>query len=317
MKVLLALVLMGAQTGGSDFAKRSRSFFEKIIDFKIEENLLVVHNAVSSEAASAAVRSGREAFGVSRFRYNTAHSGGSYSGGSGKGSVTINFEGDGEAGNYDFQLVSPDSVESMTLHQESPGDLVVEYRAQKRSVIYTQTKGKCRLQIKAGADSLSVSKRSFAEVLQSNPLAVRKHLLLPLEEYFDKTPVAQFDSAPPGKVLIDLKDGSSVVGVLKAPDIKILTRYGALTIPRAELRQVVFPGAESPDLEGGDTKVSASADEVTVITRRFTPKGSLEASSFAVLTPYGELSLETKDILHMAFGPPAAEPPAESSPSGP
>lgn len=301
------VLLLGGPALAQPMAKQSRAFFEKLVDFKIEKNLLVVKPTTTGDLGTL-LRSGRSRFtNVSRFSIRW-HGGSSSSyGGSGGGNVNISFQ---QNGALTFQLTSANGQDSMTLKQPSPGNLNLVYKSGKKSISYSQSKGKCTLRIKAGRDSVSVSKRSFNAVVQAYPEQVRKHLVAALEGWFDDVPVLRYAAAPPGKVAFHLRDGTYLVGKLKIDEAKLDTDYGTLVLPRGEMRQILFPGALAYADAGGPPpgKQGAESDgETVVVMRRFTPRGRLHLDTFRVETDYGTLEILVEDVLHVAFGPPLEE----------
>jgi hypothetical protein len=301
------VLLLGGPALAQPMAKQSRAFFEKLIDFKIEKDLLVVKSTATGDLGTL-LRNGRSRFtNVSRFsiRWNGGSS--SSYGGSGGGNVNISFQ---QNGVLTFQLNAPNGRDSMTLKQSSPGTLTLVYKSGKKSISYSQSKGKCTLRIKAGRDSVSVSKRSFNAVVQAHPEQVRKHLVAVLESWFDDVPVLRYAAAPPGKVAFHLRDGTYLVGELKIDEAELETDYGTLILPRAEMRQILFPGALAYADAGGPPPAKQGPDsdgETVVVMRRFTPRGTLHLDTFQVKTQYGTLEILVDDVLHVAFGPPLEE----------
>ncbi|MBI4603348.1 MAG: hypothetical protein HY721_15460 [Planctomycetes bacterium] len=206
------------------------------------------------------------------------------------------------------------SGETLTLSQQGAGQLTLELRAARTSIHLEQTKEKCKLRIKAGADSIAVTRKSFIEVFQAHPVEVKRRFIAFLESHIGKAPFLEAPVAPPGKVVARLRDGAELVGELAAAELRLQTAYGPLVIPRGELVQVFFPGSELGGEEARDVPAPDPVErlEVLVVARRFSPKGRLEAADFLLTTPYGELRLAAADVLHLGFGPEVpAEKPAE------
>ena len=294
-----------AAAESKDFAAAARTLFESVIDFKLENDLLVVHSALKGGDPHGIIQGAWNNLpGIGSFHYSTRGSGGGYSRGGGGWQVNIDFEPSNQPDVFRFSMTSGDGSESMTLHQESPGKLSIEYRSPRSSFTYAQTSGKCKLRLKAGMDSALLAKKNFSEVCQANHAAVEKHVIAAIERFFDKVPGTRFVAPPPGKVVFDLRDGTQIVGTVEIADLKIATAYGVLTLPRGEIREIFFPGAPRPsdDAPGVQAKGASSGGE-KVVMKRFAPVGKLETEAFEVKMSYGALRIATSDILHMAFGP--------------
>lgn len=301
----IALLLTATAAAPSAWEKQSRAFFERFIDLKIQNDLLVVQTDPKGGGSAAVYSGARSAFpNVGRLYVRYAHGSSSSSRG-GSGNVTIHFEPSGQAGNYHFQLDGPSGTESITLKQQTPGELSIEYKKGRYGFSYSQSKGKCKLRIRGGAESLSAAKRTFGSVLQENPDVVRRRFLDVLERYFDDVPVPKLAGAPPGKVVLHLQDGGQVIGELKVSDVQLETDYGVLTLPRDEIRQIVFPDpGEDVETPAEPLKAVEEAEESVVVTTRFTPKGVLKLDALTLDTPYGELRFRARDLRQAVFGPP-------------
>jgi hypothetical protein len=118
-------------------------------------------------------------------------------------------------------------------------------------------------------------------------------------------------AAPPGKVVLHLKDGSVIVGEARMTLVRLETEFGPLDLPKDEIRQIIFPGAASysdaATASGGAAKASAADGEAIVVMRRFTPRGKLELESFDIVLPYGDLRIESSSVQEAVFGPPVGE----------
>jgi hypothetical protein len=296
--LLVELTLLPARAPAADFARECRALFEKLIDFKLEGNLLVIKETVSAEEARTLLQAARGSFSVGRFYFRAGSTSSSSSGG-GEGSVTLHFLPGSQPGSFQFNLAAPGGKDVMNMSQPSPGLLTLEYQSGARSVSYSQSKGKCRLRIKAGRDSVLLSRSTFTAILQAEPVAVRKHLVEAIESFFGEVPVVRASGAPPGKVLFHLRDGTLLVGTVDLEKLDLATDYGTLTLPRGEIRQIVFPNAK----EG-----SASSAPTVVVMERFSPSGALALESFAVKTAYGALDVPLAKVAHVVFGPPLAPP---------
>jgi hypothetical protein len=306
MNAFAVLVVLAAEMKFSGYAQQSRGLFEKLIDIKVEKDMLVLR--ADPKGAGA----GRELFqlasgsfsGVGRI-YVRYQGGGSSTSRGGSGSVTIRHELE-SGGAFEFNFQSPDGKESLILQQPSPGQLTVEYRLGKRSISFSQSQGKCQLRVRTGLDSMAASRATFTAVYRENPEAVQRSFIELLEAFFDDVPGLGYSPAPPGKVILRLKDGAQIVGELKLVEATLVTDYGALVLPRDEIRQIVFPGSEetvdlgNAGIRGGKIK----SGEVVVVTKRFSPRGHLEVEEFLVATPYGDLKVVAGEVLNAVFGPP-------------
>lgn len=316
MNAFALLVLLAAEMKFSGYAQQSRGLFEKLIDIKIEKDLLVLRPDPKGAGA------GRELFqlavnaysGIGRIYVRYQSGGSSTSRGSG-GSVTIRHELE-TGGAFEFNLQSPDGKESLVVQQPSPGQLSVEYRQGKRSISYSQSQGKCQIRVRTGIDSVASSRPTFTALFQENPEAVQRSFVALLEAYFDKVPGVGFSPAPPGKVIFHLRDGAQLVGELKLAEATLATDYGELVLPRDDIRQIVFPGSEetvdlgAAGVRGGKIKTG----EVIVVTKRFAPRGHLEVDEFVLATSYGDLRVAAGDVLNAVFGPPREESEPEPEP---
>jgi hypothetical protein len=308
--ILVALSLgQAAPPAPTEFSKQSRGLFEKLVDLKVEKGLLTLVPAVDEGGARAILQSAQSSFpGISHFTYSTGSQSFSRSGGGSGGSVNIQFQGGKAQGGFDFQLSSPNGAETILLRQTAPGELAFEVQSGKASVSYTQEKGKCRLKIRAGAESGVFTGASFEAVVQAEPLLARKYLVGFFELYFDKMPVLDFGAAPPGKTILHLRDGSCLVGSLALEALEIETTYGKLRIPRDDLRQIFFPGSEEYQQAGGGAEsVPGRVSEPVVVARRFSPRGRIRETSFDMTISGGSLHVDVADIAHVAFGPPLDE----------
>jgi len=274
-------------------ARQARGFFERLIDFKIENDLLVVHPSPGLGSSGNLHTQASNAFpNIGEIRVRYARGSTSMHRGSG-GSVQLSFEADGSPGSFSFRLVSPDGGETMLLSQTEPGSLTLEYTSASATVSYSQTRGKCQLKIKARGGRLSVTKKGFGELFGEGGDIAQKHFIGLLDAFFDKVPFAYVFAAPPGKVIFHLKGDALVVGEVKGPDLSFETAYGPLKLPWSEIRQITFPEDKPED--------------VVVTMQRFTPKGKLDVDVFEVTTAYGLLRVQTSDVREVFVGPPVVE----------
>src|SRR5688572_19277549 len=229
----------------SGFSKASRSFFENILDLRIENGVLVVQQEPGKwgmEYLQGAIASSFP--DVGSVSVSSPRGGSSSRHGGGGGEVAITFGRDGGAQSFTVRMRSPAGDESLELVQGEPGHLRFDMKRARVSVSYEQVPGKCKLSVKAGKESFSSSGTSLAGLLQREPAGVRKYLLGSLERFLDRVPFVPFAPAPPGKTVIRLKDGCEVYGELDTPELVLETRYGRLQIPRKDLVQVFLPGSE-------------------------------------------------------------------------
>jgi hypothetical protein len=311
----LAAALL-SQLPQTSFSRQSRSFFEGLIDIRIEKKQLAIKAPNGLPDVSGLMALARTAFpDASQVTVRSAN-GSSFSGGGdgGGGNVAIQIGLPGSSQGFEFQLASSAGDESVTLRQGNAEELLIELRTRKASLRFEQERGKCKVVVKAGADSFSATRASLLEVLSSPPPGRAKYLLGFLELYLDKTPVVAFSGAPPGKTIVRLKDGAEIYGELQVAELKLTTAYGQLTIPRSELIQITFTfpeGSGRTATEEADKAAASAPDQTMVTGRRYSPVGRLEATSFIFRTPYGDLLLQAADIVQMDFGPP--EPEAEAA----
>ncbi|HVR72700.1 MAG TPA: hypothetical protein VMT52_00135 [Planctomycetota bacterium] len=304
MLVLPLLAAMLGQIPETGFSKQCRGFFEKLIDVKLESGFLVLKapagfpdvSSLRQSAVSAFPDAGRISVRSSRGS-TTTNRGGS-------GEVSIQLGADTES--FTFRVTSPGGDESLVIEQQGSNRLTIELRGGRFSLRYEQEPGKCKLQVKAGSDSFTATRKSLAELTQANPAGVHKHLMEALERYLNKPPFVPFAAAPPGKTIVRLRDGAEIFGELHAKEMELVTDYGTLTIPRSDLVQIFFPGSEEwmapAERESGEATAASGGDSV-VVTRRFSPRGRLQIARFSLVTAYGDLEFDATDVLHMAFGP--------------
>ena len=302
---ILLLVPSLAAPRPSDFAEQSKDFFESLIDWKIEGESLVIKRGSSPEAVQAAFSSFWSRFqGVSSRHYQTKNGSGSSYGGGGQGSVSITFEAS-EEGQFAFILASPEGEEKMELEQEGKLKLRVAYERPGLSVTFQQEPGKCRLKVREPRHCETIAGRTFQGMCKEHPELVRRVLVKPLEEFFDRIPLPRASVVPPGKALLVLRDESEIVGILKVDKLPLKTQYGELAVPVCELKSIEFPrrSVKAPVGEALSPEPSSDrAGDTRVVTRRFTFTGAIELEVFEVTTEFGALNVKAEDVIRIAFG---------------
>jgi hypothetical protein len=319
LSLLLCTFVLGADGAApSEFARQSRGFFEKLIDFKVESGLLAVRLDPSGSSGRSLFDVAVAAFpNAGMIRIQTPSSGISTHRG-GSGNVIIRIGGAGEATTLDFQITGASGDESLHLTQNGPGALSIQITRGGSSVEYTQAAGKCQLKLKVRGDRLSIVRKSFKELFDENADLVEEHFIGFLEAYFDKVPFSYVGTAPPGKAIFVLRDGGKLIGEVKGPDLRLETDYGTLSLPWSEVRRISFPSA-APEKLGADRELSLVAGEpgrtepmvVTIDAQRFAPRGRLDVQSFEVWTTYGRLEVKTSELGQVLVGPKVADPPAK------
>lgn len=298
------LALLTCQLPQTGLSRESRSFFEKLIDLKLEGGALVVKPQGIPDASSLRGLALSAFSGVSRVSVRTQNGSTSTHRGGGGGEVSISLGQDGGPESLSFRITSPTGDETLSLTQSAPGQVTLEITSGKFSVRYEQEKGKCKLRVKAGAESFNATRTSLAGLIQSEPLGVKKYMFGALELYLDKPPFVPFAAAPPGKTVVRLRDGAEVFGELDMDEVVLETAYGSLTIPRRDLLHVFLPGSElALEVAREEALDGAVSEETVIVTKRFTPRGRLDLESFRLRTPYGDLELAAAEVLHIAFGP--------------
>jgi hypothetical protein len=305
------LALWACQLPQTGLSKESRAFFEKLIDLKLEGGSLAVKLAGGIPDPSSLRSLALSSFsGVSRVSIRSGRGSTSTSRGGGSGEVTISLGQDGSADSLSFRVASGD--ETLSLTQGAQGQVTFEITSGKFSLRYEQEKGKCKLRVKAGAESFNATRASLSALIQAEPLGVQKYLFGALDLYLDKPPFVPFAAAPPGKTIARLRDGAEVFGELDLKEVLLATDYGNLTIPRGEILHIFLPGAELGfEAVREDAPAGAVSEETVVVTKRFAPRGRLDLASFRLRTPYGDLDFAASEVLHIAFGPEPEPEPAE------
>lgn len=291
--IFYSLLLLGADnasTTSSEMAQQARRFFDKLIDFKVEKGLLVVHPTWDGSVGSNFHNQVRGAFpGMGRVQVRHAGGSSSMNRGSG-GSVSLSFAVGGNGSAFSFELQSTDGTESMRLAQSAPGSMTLEYTSSGATVSYAQESGKCQLKIRARGEKLMVTRKNFDELFQENPEVTQKHFIGLLEAFFDKVPFAAVADAPPGKVVFRLLDGARLVGEMQESILRLETAYGALEVPWSEIRHIAW--------------IKEKPTETVVTTARFVPRGKLEIQTFELVTVYGKLRVQATELAEVAVGPP-------------
>ncbi len=292
----IAVVIALAAIPQTELSKQSRDFFSKVIEFKLKGGLLYVESDAKASGGSEVYQLAHSSFpGAGRLYVRSQYSSSSRSGGSGP-SIDIRFEAGGASGNFRFELQVPGTAEYALLEQASPGQLKLEIRRSSVKVSYSQAKGTCTLRVRTPEESHAGRGRTFADALGDCPDTIQRAFLEAVEAYFDKVPFVATSNAPPGKALVRLRDGGVIVGEVRIEEVTLRTVYGELSIPKAEISQIVFP-----ELPGG---APAGGAESLVVARRFSPRGTIELESFEVIVPYGTLRIAVSDIREVAFGKP-------------
>lgn len=304
MHALALIVLLAGELRFSGYAQQSRSLFEKVLDVKLEKNLIVLKaDPKSGVVGRSMFQLAQSTFtGIGRV-YVRYQGGGSSTSRGGTGSVTIRHELDG-GGAFEFDLQSPDGKETLSVKQPSPGQLTILYRQGRRTISYTQSQGKCQLKVRTGMDAMAATRSNFTAIFQDNPEVVQRNFIALLEAYFDDLPDLGFSPAPPGKVILHLRDGTQIVGELKLETATLHTDYGNLDLPRDEIRHIVFGGSDAAVDAGGAVGKKIAVGEAVVVMKKFAPRGRLEVEEFQVATQYGTLTVDAGEVLHALFGPP-------------
>ncbi len=290
--VLLAL----AQIPDTGFSKQSRGFFEKLIDIKLEGQTLVFKAPAGFPDVSSLRELAYSHFpDVGRVYVRSSNGSTSSSRGGSGGEVRITLNQGGNE-SFEFLLTAPSGDESIVLRQGSAGELTLDLRRPRLTIHFEQQKGRCKLQIKGSGEGMSTTRTSLSEVFSVHPVETRKYFIGALEAYFDKPPFIAFAAAPPGVTIVRLRDGAEIFGEIQMTALELKTAYGALSIPRNELVQVLFEGAEG-------AAAKEPRREAVIVTKRFAPRGELQIESFRVKTSYGELEVSAADVVHLAFGP--------------
>lgn len=302
MYAIAALLTLAGAVPQTELAKQSRAFFSKAIDFKVKGDLLLVETDPKGIGGSGVYQLAHSSFPGAGRVYVRWQGGSSSRSGGGGPTVNIQFEPSGNAGTYRFELQAPGGAESVLLEQQGTGQFRFELRRSSVRVSYAQAKGSCALRVRAPDESYATRARTFSGVLEDCPDSIRRYFLESLEAYFDKVPFAGFAAAPPGKTLLRLRDGSVIVGDVRLSELRVRTDYGVLTLPRDDLRQVVFPESGVP--EGDRGGAAGPARESLVVARRFSPRGVVDLEAFDMVLPYGELRVSASDVREAVFGPP-------------
>ena len=120
--LLLAALAASSKAPSTEMARQSHSFFEKLLDFKVENDLLVIQadpkGATDRNSVYQFARSCFPNVGRLSVRYQSGSSSSSRGGG---GSVTIQFQPGQAGGTYQFELNAPSGGESLKLGQKGQG----------------------------------------------------------------------------------------------------------------------------------------------------------------------------------------------------
>ena len=308
MLAVVILVASLSQLPETEFSTGSRALFEELAKLEIKRGRLVVRlKAASHNASGIRVRALGLFPGVSRVSVRTNHGSTSTSRGSGSGQVSIRVGDDGGASTLAYELTAGGGAEKVILEQRSGGELKIEIESRGSYVRLEQTGNKCSLRIKVGQDRLHARGSSLAAIFQVHPIGAREHLFGAIKRYFGDPPFTPVSSAPPGKTIVRLRDGAEIVCEVQLEAVVLETDYGRLTIPRSDVYHVFFPGAGplrdvEPAGRPANAEGPAPSGESLVITPRFTPRGRIDLETLSVSTPYGDLEIDTRDILHIVFG---------------
>lgn len=189
--IAFALLLLVGQDSGSDFAKRSREFFEPLLDVKSEEGDLVFVRACTDEALDAAFDRLWDVFEGVDISYAHGHTSGSGGGGGEGGSVNLRFEPGGKKGVFYFDLAFPGGRGSIEIRQDGRGRFrMVAEQPDGTIVIFLQTPGSgCSLFACGAKEPLQFHAKSFDELASRHPERVSSLLLEPVGKYFDEVPL--------------------------------------------------------------------------------------------------------------------------------
>ena len=318
--LLLLAPLPEAPLPETELSKGSRTLFPELAKLKVEKGRLVLALESTSHNISSVRQRAVSLFpGVSSVRVRSASGGStSTSRGSGSGSVSIQFGQSGSGMTIRYEIRTANGEHVLVESSGSHG-VKIEIERGKSYVRLEQTEKSCSLKLRLDGHRLSAKAATLAEIFQSNPVDAREPLFAAIEHFLGKPPFLPLTNAPPGKSFVELRDGAFIVGEIELEALELETEYGRLSIPRAELYHVFFPGArnvpgssETSAAAGSSAGIStdgaSAADSrgdasVLVVTRRFSPRGRLDLETVGLKTRYGTLELDASQILHIAFGP--------------
>ncbi|HZL73278.1 MAG TPA: hypothetical protein VFC86_12530, partial [Planctomycetota bacterium] len=156
---------------------------------------------------------------------------GSWVGGNGKdeSSAAIVFEPD--AGRFAWRYVTGLARETVDFRQTHDGAVRLVYQSSSLTTVFNQAKdGSCTLLADDGKQASRWTAASFTALMASQGTAVVRHVLEPLERYFDDAPLCPFSPA-----VIDLALGAAPISSEEAALLKaLIARCGEEAIEERE-----------------------------------------------------------------------------------
>ncbi|HLU48942.1 MAG TPA: hypothetical protein VK116_12695 [Planctomycetota bacterium] len=306
----MAVLVLALGQASTEVSKGSRTLFEELAKIELVNGRFRVALKNASPNVSALRQRALALFpSASRIRVQSQNGSTSTSRGGTGGEVWIRIGHDGGPSSLHYQVTSPPTGETIVITQQANGDLKLQIDRRGLALSVEQTGAKCVVRVRGRGKRVNATGKTLAEVFQLHPIDAREEVVAAIERYLGKPPLLPLAGAPPGKTIIRLRDGAVVVGDVDLDSIAIVTTYGRLTIPRAELYHVFFPGAADTTFDDAPSETSAEGEsseasdgKAVVVTPRFTPRGTIDLETIEVRTPYGRLVLSAEDILHIAFG---------------
>lgn len=247
-------------------AENSRKVFSSLIDVVVENDRLTIRSTASKEDVDNLTEDLSSRLKVARGSCETSGCSSSWSGGSGKdeSSATIVFEP--ERGRFAWSYVTSLARESIDFRQTQAGAVRLVFQHGDSTTVFNQDRdGRCTLLVDTGKEASRWNSDSFTALMASQGEAVGKHVLAPLERYFDDAPLGPFSAS-----VIELVLGAAPLSAVEVAALRrMVVRLGEEDIAEREMAVVELGrrSAKNPTMRFALGRELDSATEAEIKSR--------------------------------------------------